>query len=639
MHQDAAASRASMNDIRDKAVPGLLASQIIASMRTHDVSEQGRSEKDHGQGQIMLRHLHGIITERNLNPLFQPIIAMGEATITGYEGLIRGPSDSPLHSPLSLFKVAMEHGLTVEVEHLCRHVILEAFAKQEPGTKVFLNVSPECLLQANMRNGETLRYIQELGLDPCNVIIELTENAPAYDYELLRQATQHYRDMGFEIAMDDLGEGFSSLRLWSELRPDYVKIDQHFIQGIDHDPVKRQFVRSIQQIAKNSGTKVIAEGIETQAEFCVIMDIGIAYGQGYHIGRPKPHLATELPPEIMQLFTSKSSDIQPQAGKGLQKAVSVAKLLQHVIPVSPEATNDEVFQLFEQNQQQHSMPVVDGNRPVGMISRYTMIDRFARPFRRELYGRRSCDTFMDAQPLVVDKAMSLHDLTDMIINMEPHHLSNGFIITDQGMYAGMGSGHALLREITQMQLEAARYANPLTLLPGNVPINNQIEQLLESGATFHACYCDLDNFKPFNDVYGFRKGDEVIQLTGMLLRAASTAEHDFLGHIGGDDFILLLQGEDWEARCQSVLQQFAEQIPYLYSEQDQASGGIETEDRKGNKVFYPMLSLSIGVVCAESGRFASHLEVAAAASIAKSQAKKITGNSLFLERRELYGEL
>lgn len=633
MHHDALENRISSNDIRDKAVPGLLSSQIIASMRTHDMSEQG-----HGQGQVMLRHLHGIIAERNLNPLFQPIIGMSTATIVGYEGLIRGPSDSPLHSPLSLFKVAMEHGLTVEVEHLCRHVILTAFAKHGLGAKLFLNVSPECLLQANMRNGETLRYIQELRLDPKNVIIELTENAPAYDYELLREATRHYRDMGFEIAMDDLGEGFSSLRLWSELRPDYVKIDQHFIQGIDHDPVKRQFVRSIQQIAKNSGTKVVAEGIETQAELAVIMDIGIAYGQGYHLGRPKPYLATELPREVMQLIAIKGFDIHPPAGKGLHKPVSVAKLLQRVIPVSSEATNDEVFQLFEQNQQRYSIPVVDGNRPVGMVNRYTMIDRFARPFRREPYGRRSCNIFMDVEPLVVDKEMSLHELTDIIISMEPHHLSNGFIITDQGMYAGMGSGHALLREITQMQLDIARYANPLTLLPGNAPINDQIEQLLESGVTFHACYCDLDNFKPFNDVYGFRKGDEVIQLTGMLLRAAATTEHDFLGHIGGDDFILLLRCEDWEARCQSVLQQFAELIPYLYSEQDQASGGIETEDRKGDKVFYPMLSLSIGVVCAEPGMFAAHLEVAAAASIAKCQAKKITGNSLFLERRGLSGD-
>ena len=614
----------SLDDGRDKISPGLLSSRILSSIHGPNA----------GKDESMLLHLHGIIAERNLHPLFQPIIDMEDMAITGYEGLIRGPSDSPLHSPLSLFKVAMEHGLTVEVEHLCRHVVMEAYAKHGLGLKLFLNVSPECLLQANMRNGETLRYIHELGLKPENVIIELTENAPAYDYDLLRQATRHYRDMGFEIALDDLGEGFSSLRLWSEINPDYVKIDQHFIHGIDADPVKWQFVQSIQQIAKNSGAKVIAEGIETQAELVAIRNIGIAYGQGYHIGRPKPHPVNELSEEVLYVVARQTHDIAPVVNKGPQKSVRVVKLLQHAMPVTPSTTNDEVFQLFEENLQHHSIPVVDGNRPVGLISRYTLIDRFARPFRRELYGRQPCATFMDTNPLVVDKDMCLHELTNKIISMEPHHLSTGFIIADQGMYAGMGSGHALLREITQMQIDAARYANPLTMLPGNVPINDQIDLLLESGVKFHACYCDLDNFKPFNDVYGFRKGDEVIQLTGMLLREIAADDEDFLGHIGGDDFILLFRSDDWEVRCQAVLQRFAAQIPLLYSEQDRANSGIETEDRKGNKVFYPMLSLSIGAVCAEPDMFASHLEVAAAASIAKCQAKKIVGNSLFLERRE-----
>ena len=115
----------------------------------------------------------------------------------------------------------------------------------------------------------------------------------------MREAAKHYRAMGFEIAIDDLGEGFSSLRLWSELRPEYVKIDMHFIQGIDQDPVKHQFVSSIQQIAEKSGTRVVAEGIETAAELQVIKDLGIAHGQGYYLARPSGQPALALPVEVV----------------------------------------------------------------------------------------------------------------------------------------------------------------------------------------------------------------------------------------------------------------------------------------------------------------------------------------------------
>src|SRR5450830_2198560 len=118
--------------------------------------------------------LHDIIHGSKLSALFQPIIHMHSGDIIGYEGLIRGPSDSPLHAPMNLFKVARAHDLTLEVEHLCRQVVLERFAELQLPGKLFLNVSPECLLLRNARNGETLEYIEHIGINPDRVIIELT---------------------------------------------------------------------------------------------------------------------------------------------------------------------------------------------------------------------------------------------------------------------------------------------------------------------------------------------------------------------------------------------------------------------------------------------------------------------------------
>src|SRR5690606_11708728 len=141
-------------------------------------------------------------------------------------------------------------------------------------------------------------------------------------------------------------------------------------------------------------------------------------------------------------------------------------------------SNNEVCDLFNDNPDLSTIPVVDNGQPLGLIARRDLVDRFARLYLRELYGRKRCTTFMDASPLVVDIGTSVQALSQMMVDGARHHLSNGFIITDQGRYLGMGTGHDLMREITQMQINAARYANPLTLLPGSVPVDEHISRLL-----------------------------------------------------------------------------------------------------------------------------------------------------------------
>jgi diguanylate cyclase (GGDEF)-like protein len=583
-----------------------------------------------------LAQLHRIINQRLLTARFQPIIQMQTGEILGYEGLIRGPSDSPLHSPINLFKAAWENNLTATVEHLCRRVVLEQFAALELPGKLFLNVSPESLLQRDVKHGETLDYIHELGINPERVIIELTEYQPTHDYGLLHDAVMHYRQMGFEIAIDDLGEGFSSLRLWSELKPEFVKIDMHFIQGIDNDPVKMQFVRSIQSIAEKSGTKVVAEGIETQAELIAIRDLGVACGQGYHIAKPHPQPGRAVSAEVVKILSANQShqiNAPRRATHAYQQAATVEKILKTSITVTSSMLNNQVDDLFLRDPKLQIIPVVDDGVPIGLVNRYHMIDRFARPYQRELYGKKPCKVFMDPHAIIVDKNTSLQDVSHIIVEANPEHLINGIIITDQGQYLGLGTGPDLMREITQMQINAARYANPLTQLPGNVPINEHIDQLLQTHTPFCACYCDLDHFKPFNDVYGYRRGDDIIQMTSEVLKKHCDQQRDFIGHIGGDDFIILFQSEDWEARCQGILHSFAVAIQDFYSNEDRERGGYLSEDRQGKKVFYPLISLSLGVVKARLNQYYSHHQISIAASDAKKQAKKIHGNSLFVERR------
>ncbi len=573
-----------------------------------------------------------IVSQQTLKSVFQPIINLSNGNILGHEGLIRGPENTNLHSAIELFRLAKEKNTVCELELLSLQIGLESFAKYSCTNKIFINVSPECLLRFDQNKVISLSYIESLGLNPKNIVLELTESSPTFDYSTLYSVIDTYRNVGFQIAIDDLGEGFSSLRLWSELQPDYVKIDKHFIRAINLDPVKLQFVKSIQQIADNSGTSVIAEGVETEAEFSILKDLNVAFCQGYLLGRPEEKPINQVPERIKHIFNRNLISVFPKA-IGSQKQGSIRRLLVNVPSVVAETTNDEVYVLFESNPKLFSIPVIENKIPIGLISRSNMIDRFVRPFRKELYGKRSCIEFMDKKPLVVEGDISFHELSDLITQMEPYHLTNGFIITDNGKYIGLGSGHALLREITEMQISAARYANPLTLLPGNVPINEHIDRLLEKNNTFWACYCDLDNFKPFNDAYGFRRGDQLIQLVGETLTKSVVPDIDFVGHIGGDDFILIFQSEDWEGRCNHILKHLEKAMPDFYDKNDRNIDGIECEDRQGSKTFYPFSSLSIGAVKVQPELFSTHHEVAAAMTVAKKQAKKLKGNSLFYERR------
>ena len=152
---------------------------------------------------------------------------------------------------------------------------------------------------------------------------------------------------------------------------------------------------------------------------------------------------------------------------------------------------------FEAVPDLHAMPAIEETgKPVGLINRNAFISQYARPYRRELFGKRSCTEFMDCQPLVVDKAMPIHRLSEMLVDMDRRHLAEGFIISGDGAYLGLGTGQDLIREITELQLESARYANPLTMLPGNVPIDGHIDRLLTAGTPFVAAYCDLNELKP-----------------------------------------------------------------------------------------------------------------------------------------------
>lgn len=570
------------------------------------------------------QELAQIIRHESLNAVFQPIYATDKCELYGYEALIRGPSDSALASPQMLFDTALECGLLSQLELVCRKISIARFADLELTGMLFLNVSPMIFLQTDHPHGKTLSYVKDSGLLPEQVVIELSEKYPIDSPSVLQKALMHYRDLGFRIAVDDLGAGYAGLKLWSQVKPDFVKIDYYFINQLHVDPVKREFVKSILNLGEKINARVIAEGIETEQEFEQLQDLGINFGQGFLFARPESYPKRDVPAVILNY--QRSSLYLPQL------ELTASSLLQPAQTFHMNTRANDVVNYFHKHTNVNSIPVLDGKKPVGMILRSDILELYSTPYGRALNERKRIKEIMNDSPVIVDASTRLDELSKVVTAEQDDQLQWHFIITDRDHYIGIGSIRDLLRQLTQQQIKHASYANPLTLLPGNVPIYRHVDRLLSEQRKFYFAYFDLNNFKPFNDVYGYSKGDDVIGLVAKLMQQSCLAS-DFVGHIGGDDFVAIFERDNWHHHCQQILSEFDNEVRMFYSKQDLAQSGIYAKSRSGDEQFFPLLSLAVGVVAPDVTVCSSHHDIAEMASDAKKQAKKFGHSAIFLSRR------
>ena len=182
-----------------------------------------------------------------------------------------------------------------------------------------------------------------------------------------------------------------------------------------------------------------------------------------------------------------------------------------------------------------------------------------------------------------------------------------------------------------------RRVSPLTGLPGNVQIQAEMKKRFLSKETFAIIYIDLDNFKAYNDIYGFLKGDEIIKFTAKtILKNVHTDEYEdsFVGHIGGDDFVAIVSKTDYERICQNIITDFDTNVLRYFTEEDIERGYLEVENRKGIMEQFPLTSISVGVVEVEENRFANVLEIGEAGASVKHLAKTIQGSTYVIDRRK-----
>ena len=186
-------------------------------------------------------------------------------------------------------------------------------------------------------------------------------------------------------------------------------------------------------------------------------------------------------------------------------------------------------------------------------------------------------------------------------------------------------------------LNTNRMVSPLTGLPGNVQIQAEMKKRLLEKQSFAMLYLDLDNFKAYNDTYGFSNGDEIIKFTARIITKnvlSVEKEENFVGHIGGDDFIAIVEVENYEKICQNIIAEFDKQVAKYFDEKDYERGYIEVENRKGIIEQFPLTSISIGAVEVTPERFKNSLEIGEAGAAVKHLAKTIFGSTYVIDRRK-----
>ncbi len=285
--------------------------------------------------------------------------------------------------------------------------------------------------------------------------------------------------------------------------------------------------------------------------------------------------------------------------------------------------SEENYEILEAGDGEEALKIIHDNQPDLILLDY----KIPKVDGREVCRRIKKDLLLRHLPIIMVTGKG--DISDKVDGIDAG--ADDYIVKPFEPKELMARIRMILRH-TERDLEA----NPLTRLPGNVSILKELSKRIEDKAPFAVCYLDLDKFKSYNDKYGFEHGDEVIRETARLLIRATQEfgnRDDFVGHIGGDDFVILTTPEKSDALCQKVIMDFENLAPTFYNEKDRKNGYITGKDRQGQEQKIPLISISIGIVTNEYRKITHVAQIGEIGAELKSYAKSLERSNYVKDRR------
>lgn len=526
---------------------------------------------------------------------FQPIVNIHTGVCYGCEALLRNYEAAGFESIEYFFDQAYRDRALYQVDLALREKAVEKFSRLrwKHQVKLFFNIDNRVLDSENYKPGNTVNILKKYNLSQDALCFEISEKHELHNNTEAVSVLNAYRYQGFKIAVDDCGTGFSGLKLLYYTEPDFIKIDRFFIRDITNDLNKRLFVSSIVNIAHLMGGVVVAEGVETEQEYYSCRNIGCDLIQGNLVHHPEPDLDKILSHyHHVKLLNDTKRRLEESCDTNL---INMEMEVLESVPYN--CTIFDIFDRFKNKKNNSFFPVINDNQePLGIICEKSFKDytysRYGSDLLQNPAFGKNLGKFVTKYPIA-----DIHTPVEKILEIYSHNENlQGIIIVDSMKYRGFLSAHSLLKILNEKNIVIARDQNPLTKLPGNTLIHEYVSHALEETVSQYIfVYFDFDNFKPYNDKYGFRQGDRVLLLFSELLKAKAQYFNRFAGHIGGDDFFMGFQGTSLNDVCSEVAQmveQFRSDVESFYDHEAIEKGYIISGDREGRARTFPLLTVS-----------------------------------------------
>jgi len=234
------------------------------------------------------QQLFDLVIAGRVRSVYEPIVDVNTHTVFGYEALARGPEGTGLYSAPALFQSATDEDLLFQLDCLCRRSGLDGARDFPADAKLFLNIRPTTIFDPGFRADALRETLEGCGLSPTDVVLEISEQESISNFEIFREIRDYYGNLGFQIAMDDVGSGYASLEAVIELSPEFIKVDRAFVAGIDQDPTRQQLLAALRSVSNQIGARIIGEGLDTLEELETLGRLEIPFGQGWLFGKPHP---------------------------------------------------------------------------------------------------------------------------------------------------------------------------------------------------------------------------------------------------------------------------------------------------------------------------------------------------------------
>jgi diguanylate cyclase (GGDEF)-like protein len=575
--------------------------------------------------------LEKILEGECITPVYQPIVSLTDGQTFGYEALSR-ISEKELEMDIGqMFKTADKTNKAWELEALCRTSALKNYVHIKDGKKLFLNVNPNIMHDEKFREGFTKtekaeftkNRLNEYGLDFHNIIFEITERVAIMDSEAFMGSIKHYRDQNYGIAIDDVGAGYSGLNTIANVRPNIIKLDIDLVRNIDEDETKQFLCKAMADFCKNAGIILIAEGIETEDELKTLIKLNVDLGQGYFLGIPQQMFSDITPEKIETIKNAHNKKYTEKIRSSIYPIIG--HLSKQGYCFSPEEKIESVYETLRFNPAITDFVVIENEYVIGFMSRATLVELLGGRYGFSLYAGKSIRELAVTDFLRLNYSMPVDQVSRLAMQRPFEQLYNPIVVEKEGKYSGIVTIKDLLDSSTKVEIDIAMHSNPLTRLPGNLLIEKEILSRICGDNPYCILYYDLDSFKAYNDAYGFQNGDKMLALVADILKSCAV-KNEFIGHIGGDDFITICDYHEGENYCKQVLEQFEMKVNALYREEDIKNGFIISKNRHGVTENFSLASLSIAGISNKTKTYQNPDDFSKDIAQLKKKCKKQPGN-------------